>query len=67
MAIVKKSLGFIRGDIVLNDDGTFKACFAFKRVGYWDDVKLAWDIPPFDSYAGEYTLPQLKTFIANLT
>lgn len=67
MAIVKKSLGFIRGEIVLNDDGTFKTCFAFKRVGYWNDVTLAWDIPPFDSYAGEYTLTQLKNFVAGLT
>jgi len=67
MALVRKVLGFGRGEIILKDDGTFLSAAAWKREGIWDDVAGVWAEPPYDRYSGQYTLQQLKTFVAGLT
>lgn len=67
MALVKKSVGFARGEVILKDDGTFHTAYGWKRRGVWDDVANVWAEPPYEQYDGEKTLQQLKNFVAALT
>jgi len=67
MALAKRTIGFVFGEVYLNDDGTFNSVIGYKKVGVWDDVANAWAVPPRIQDGQNYTLAQFKTFVAGLS